>query len=226
MAVADGAGSAPRAAEGSTCAVETAVTLVHDHLIGKPFPDTVEAWEGFLTIVFCEVREALEQLTTASTRGARGAGAMQGMLRELATTLLVAVFTAKWCAIAQVGDGAVVVRRSDLKFETITTPDHGEYVNQTSFLTDANYLAEIQYAIGRADDVAGAALFTDGIERLALVTATNEAFAPFFRPLFTFADQPDADGEEIERFLYSDQVCERTDDDKTLVLAIRVGPTG
>jgi hypothetical protein len=39
--------------------------------------------------------------------------------------------------------------------------------------------------------------------------------------MFEFAENPNSTKAELEEFLQSDRVCERTDDDKTLVLAIR-----
>jgi serine/threonine protein phosphatase PrpC len=221
VAIADGAGSASRAAEGSACAVETVVAVVRDRLAGAPAPTHSDAWQPWLTDVFGEVRAAVERLAANPE-----VGSPPTPLRELATTLLVLVATADWLAVAQVGDGAVVVQRTDQTLETVTTPDHGEYVNQASFLTDAAYAAELQCTVRDVRDVAGMALFTDGLERLALVTTTNEAFAPFFRPLFAFATEPDADTDEVERFLTSDRVCRRTDDDKTLVLVVRAAADG
>lgn len=222
VAVADGAGSAARAAEASQCAVDGAVTFVREWLGREAAPETSAAWERLLAAVFVGVRERLERLAGIPAQFTE----IDSPLRELATTLLIAIATADWLAVAQVGDGAVVVQRTDLTFAAVTTPDHGEYVNQASFLTDDEYLAEIQYAISEVGPVAGLALFTDGLEQLALTTTTNEPFAPFFRSLFTFAHEGDADEHGVEQFLYSDRVCERTDDDKTLVLAIRTTSAG
>ena len=47
-------------------------------------------------------------------------------------------------------------------------------------------------------------------------------FAPLFSPLQT-AERPDALVAPLRAFLESPRVCERTDDDKTLVLASRCG---
>jgi hypothetical protein len=58
---------------------------------------------------------------------------------------------------------------------------------------------------------------------------TNEPHLPFFEPLFAFveASAPPKDGaqasEALTAFLASPRVCERTDDDKALVLALRLG---
>jgi hypothetical protein len=70
------------------------------------------------------------------------------------------------------------------------------------------------------------ALFTDGLQMLALHFASRSAHRPFFEPLFTTlreAANPEALGGPLREFLDSPAVNERTEDDKTLVLAIREG---
>ena len=64
-------------------------------------------------------------------------------------------------------------------------------------------------------------MLTDGIQLLAVRYADNTAHEPFFEPLFEFAENPNSSNAELEEFLRSERVCERTDDDKTLVLAVR-----
>ncbi|MCA9241884.1 MAG: hypothetical protein KDA37_16855, partial [Planctomycetales bacterium] len=68
------------------------------------------------------------------------------------------------------------------------------------------------------------ALFTDGLERLALKFEGQTAHAPFFAPLFqAVRDTRDSQGlnEELSRFLKSEHVQNRSDDDKTVILAIQ-----
>ena len=73
------------------------------------------------------------------------------------------------------------------------------------------------------------AIFTDGIERLVLDLQEKTAPAPFFRTLFGWLvkTEPAAIEEVIPasevmgRYLGSKQINEKTDDDKTLILASR-----
>ena len=75
-------------------------------------------------------------------------------------------------------------------------------------------------------------MFTDGIERLVLDLQEKSAHAPFFRTLFGWLVkmQPAQVGEEIsksevlDRYLGSKSINDRTDDDKTLILASRRPP--
>jgi hypothetical protein len=68
------------------------------------------------------------------------------------------------------------------------------------------------------------ALTTDGLLRLALKLPAYEPHPQFFQPLLTFAREA-ADETlaqtELADFLASERVCTRTDDDKTLLLAVR-----
>jgi hypothetical protein len=73
----------------------------------------------------------------------------------------------------------------------------------------------------RVDELA---LFTDGLQPLALHYASRTVHAPFFVPMFdSLRRSTDIDGLEspLKQFLKSKPVIDRTDDDKTLMLATR-----
>ena len=95
----------------------------------------------------------------------------------------------------------------------------------TVFATDpcaAEYL-EHEIAKRTFDELA---LFTDGLQRLALHFASQTVHNPFFRPMFAPlrsapAGYLAATSTALGSFLGSPSVNDRTDDDKTLVLATR-----
>jgi hypothetical protein len=70
-------------------------------------------------------------------------------------------------------------------------------------------------------------VMSDGLTRLALKRPNNEPHPPFFKPLFAFVESsassndPAQANDALVEFLTSPRVCERTDDDKALVLALR-----
>jgi hypothetical protein len=68
---------------------------------------------------------------------------------------------------------------------------------------------------------------TDGMERLALRFDSRTPHLPFFEPFFQALRTGDAsrdlDG-ALLRFLESESVRSRSDDDKTLILASRIAP--
>ena len=69
-------------------------------------------------------------------------------------------------------------------------------------------------------------MFSDGLQRLALVYQSQTVHEPFFEPMFAELRNADLQtcnslSDQLARFLDSPKINERTDDDKTLVLASR-----
>jgi hypothetical protein len=136
-------------------------------------------------------------------------------------------------AFFQIGDGAIVVsnRSEPDDYGWVFWPQHGEFANQTNFITQGNALGLLDFELEERciDEIA---MFTDGIERLVLDLRGKTAHAPFFRTLFTWlANTEEAavneeinTSEIIRRYLSSKQLNDRTDDDKTLILASRRPP--
>jgi hypothetical protein len=149
--------------------------------------------------------------------------------REFACTILAAIIGEGRAAFFQIGDGAIVVsnRSEPDDYGWIFWPQHGEFANQTNFITQDNALDLLELEIEHrcVDEVA----FTDGIERLVLDLSKRTAHPPFFRTLFGWlvnTDSTPVDAEipsssVLERYLGSKQINDRTDDDKTLILASR-----
>ena len=71
------------------------------------------------------------------------------------------------------------------------------------------------------------AVFTDGIERLVLDFADLTPHEPFFSSMIIPVERSEKGGrlsglsQSLHAFLDSDKVNDRTDDDKTLILAAR-----
>jgi len=112
------------------------------------------------------------------------------------------------------------------RWESLSWPDSGEFAGTTYFVTDdAGARLRISRSSQRLDAIA---VFTDGIERLALDFAQSKPFAPFFdgmmRPLagVQIQGRSSAISEKLGSFLASETVNSRTDDDKTLILARRL----
>lgn len=206
-AVADGAGSALRGEVGAEVAARAAIEFLAEAAL--PGAETC-AWETFLHETLKVARIAVEAQ----------AGLREMPVRELATTLIVAVATADCVAVAQVGDGAAVIE-SEEGVLALTRPHLGEHANETTFLIapEALDVAEIRVWQGRARHLA---LFSDGLQRLALKLPEGTAHAPFFGPLFRFVEQAEdlnAAHSRLEAFLRSPRITDRADDDLTLLLA-------
>jgi hypothetical protein len=144
--------------------------------------------------------------------------------RDLASTLLVVVVGPSGGGALQIGDGVIVVSDGANGWCWVFWPQRGEYANTTHFLTDEDAAERLQIEpfVGKVTEVA---LMTDGLESLALHYASKSVHEPFFHGMF----QPllDTDGAEeinrlsasLERFLSSERVGSRTDDDVSLILA-------
>lgn len=208
-AVADGAGSAVLAERGAEVAVETVVQVLSHALdVGR------SDYGAMLREAVAVAREAV--LTAAQQYGSEP--------RDLASTLLVAVVGPGGGGALQIGDGVIVVSDGANGWCWVFWPQRGEYANTTHFLTDEDAVERLQIEpfVGKVTDVA---LMTDGLEPLALHYASKSVHEPFFHSMF----QPllDADGAEeithlsasLERFLSSERVGSRTDDDVSLILA-------
>ena len=214
VVVCDGAGSAKRAAEGAALAARSSMGFLERLLVGGGLADA-EGWRRVLTDCLVQARSALVELAARQTDTGKPTDHM-----EFATTLLVAVVSKTWLAAVQVGDGAIVSRDVSGAFSVLTVPGDCEYINETTFITSSDFLERAHFHIERNAEVNGVSALSDGMQMLALKYADNTAHAPFFTSLFDFAARPDSSDSDLEEFLRSERVCERTDDDKTLVLAV------
>ena len=105
----------------------------------------------------------------------------------------------------------------------LSWPSQGQYASTTFFVTDD----ELQLRISRFNTpLRTLALLTDGLERLALDFATTAAHVPFFSAIAAPVQASVAQGrdsrlsEALRSYLGSDRINERTDDDKTLLVAV------
>jgi hypothetical protein len=78
----------------------------------------------------------------------------------------------------------------------------------------------------RPDHVSDCAVFTDGIQHLAMQLAQWKPHDPFFNPLFDFVrTTPDATTAEgsLSELLEAERFDRRTDDDRALVISVWTG---
>ncbi len=212
-AVADGAGSAKLGEVGSEIVVRSALAFLEESL------KDAAAWreEGGAR---SRLKAALEAALTALTAEAGKRPAQPG---DLATTLLICVATPERVAAAQIGDGAVVLAEAEGGFRALTKPPAGEYLNETVFLTSEDALARAQFEVW-SGPVRQVALFSDGLQMLALKMPEATPHAPFFKPLFAWLERATdaaAAQADLESLLRSPRVTDRTEDDLTLLLARR-----
>lgn len=218
LVASDGAGSAPHSDRGSKLACLELVKLAQHFLKN----------EGRVaTLTKPAVHEWLEAVANAIGILANQDG---NTIREYACTLLGCLISSTHAAYFQVGDGAMVVRSGEEEWSYVFWPQHGEFINTTHFLTDPSSLENFEYDM-RADAIEEIAVFTDGIESLVLHYASQTVHAPFFNRIFSPVRSIEQTGQNAEisdklgAYLESDAICQRTDDDKTLLLASRLTAT-
>lgn len=141
--------------------------------------------------------------------------------RQFAATLVMLVIHENRVLALQVGDSALVARKNGL-WEALCWPENGEFASTTYFVTDEPEVRLHTFYLDLEYDAF--ALFSDGIESIALEQATQRPFARFFDPMIKPVDQADGAGRllglsaSLGSYLDSPALCERTDDDKTLIL--------
>jgi len=206
----DGAGSAEFSAVGSRAACHRLAGLAVQFLrqTGPVEAVTREISAGWLA----DVRRHLDEVARAHNAA----------VRDFACTLVAALIGEKASAFLQVGDGAVVVRRKE-HYEVVFWPQTGDYANTTFFVTEDS--AAERMAFDMKDMVDEVAAFTDGVQALALTYATRQPFDGFFSPIFAAlrrAKSPAQLRVPFLRFLDSPRINERTEDDKSLIVAVRL----
>ena len=212
LALSDGAGSASHSDIGAQTVVSHWMGYFTTLLHQCPDPDIVLAECGLpeLHAILGDIRQSVE----------RNALAFEVSPSEFSATLLGAVLTPSGALVAQVGDGCWVGSVNGI-LGCLTWPTGGEFAGQTVFATsesapNALQLVRLPYA---PSALVG---FTDGMERLLLDFSTQLPAVGFFKPVFEgLKASPQTYGGQLEEYLESASVCERTDDDKSIGIVLR-----
>jgi len=155
------------------------------------------------------------------------AKAYNALPRDFAATLVAVLAGPEVSVVVHVGDGAVVLKHAGTQEWIVPSwPFQGEYASTTAFVTDDPQPRLVVTAVeGIVEEFA---LFSDGIERLVLDHVSKLPHQPFFNrmlaPLKTSrALSLDRDlSSALQSYLATPAICERTDDDKSLVLGLRL----
>lgn len=210
-AVADGAGSASLGKVGSMVAVEAAIENLSLQQINQRALVDDDFVRSLLTEAMVAALKAVELEAAACNK----------QPQDLATTLIIMVATPEGAAVAQIGDGVAVAKDLQGNLLALTMPDSGEYINETTFLTSNDAIDTAQLRLWR-QPIANVGVLTDGLQMLAINMAVGAPHKPFFLPLFDFVaniEDKSVAKEQLVKFLRSDRITQRTDDDLTLVLA-------
>jgi hypothetical protein len=209
VVVSDGAGSAAYGGEGASHVCTSMIAQVRSSL--PPEQPPVDWLEE------CALRTRESLLAEAEQRDVKP--------RDMSATLLCAILTDSWSAFAQVGDGAIVTPEAGTKdWAWLFWPQRGEYANTTIFLTEPAAPERLEVGVLSHPQME-VALFTDGLQNLVLRYDDQAVHSPFFERMMNPLRVAVGEGVdehlclELERYLGSEPVSSRTDDDLTLVMA-------
>lgn len=210
--VADGAGSAELGGQGAMLGVRSMMGSAADYVRTSPdLPSDDMLWTWIDT-----ARDHIA--AAAETRGA--------VPRAYASTLILVIASPSETLVLHIGDGAAAMRFAEGDdWQVPLWPSHGEYASTTFFLTDE---PQPQVRIERLPEPASAiVVISDGLERLALDFAGQVPHRPFFDGIVGPLLQAEGScghaglSKALRSYLDSDTINQRTDDDKTLVVAVR-----
>ena len=214
-AVADGMGTAPYASIGSKTAARAAVHQA-----------TASLWHRRRDIRPHHIESILNEAFIAARRTIEDRADLDGNpINDYATTLLLTIHVNDLIATAQVGDGAAIVADDDLQYTTLSKPQHGEYANQTFSITSRRALQTCSIDIVTPQiPITHLAMTTDGLLNLISRRADDQPHEPFFDNVFEWLRNHSGNphwNQELTHMLASTPINTKTDDDTTLILAIR-----
>lgn len=211
---ADGAGSAANARLGAIRACEAFASFQRLKVPWSPLQFVPDIADVILRDVIAHIADEAANVSEDTS--------------TFACTLLGCVIQDDLAMFVQVGDGAMVYRiDSDPVWRLALEPHRGEFVGHTVFVTSSDAPRQMR-VLTVEERVAEIALMTDGVEFLAIQQATATPHTPFLEHVMRGLRHEARAGYSsdhhrfLEDFLSSAAVCERTDDDKTLILASRL----
>lgn len=212
----DGAGSARYSDVGSSLACNTLGELAQNYLDNGGQVSTLDR-----TTVGRWIEYIVDELSSR-------AAADGNQIREYACTLLAVIASDEAAAFVQIGDGAIVVSDGlEDGWSYVFWPQHGEFANTTNFLVSPDVMDCLAFDVALRP-IKEFAVFTDGIENLVLHKASQSVHEPFFNSIFKAVRLSPVEGLderlclELEAYLSAPAITNRTDDDKTLILATRL----
>ncbi|MDY0294803.1 MAG: PP2C family serine/threonine-protein phosphatase [Acholeplasmataceae bacterium] len=204
--VSDGMGSAKAAEIGSEVASTFVLDYLYDYLDEKMTDDEVI---DLIKDAYIKTHEKLKD--EAVNR--------ELTIKDLNATLLVFVSLGHRQFYGQVGDCSMIGKKDDT-YTVLVEQQRGEYANATYSICD---LISVENGIyKKLEDVYPmVALMSDGIESISISLRDKVVSHLFYDPFFNAFMHPNFQQEHVtdalKRFLSSERINKKTDDDKTLL---------
>lgn len=211
--VADGAGSTTDGQIGAEVACQLFIDEVSDYLrAADASVGSLNSEFGKLWVLY--VQNKINEIAQENGK----------LIRDFASTFVAAVIGETQSVFYQIGDGGSVYSFSGEpnSYQFAIPPEESEYVNVTNFVTDETATENLRFVLinERIEDLV---LFSDGIFAVAVDYQNNKPHEPFLMPMIApLRNRIGANlNEKLKSFLASPKLNEKTDDDKTLILATR-----
>jgi hypothetical protein len=207
--VLDGMGSAAHAEKGSRLAADTVLELLLSSItLDLSDEDVIIAVKE----AFMKTQERLQE----------EADDLDIDIRDLNATLLVYLSLDDRQFYGQVGDCAAIGKTDD-GYQVIARQQRGEYANATFSVCNPQSVLDGIYE-KTTTFFPHVALMSDGIESISVSAKDKTVSALFFDPFFNAFEKEGFDQETVSnslaRFLSSDRINQKTDDDKTLLFVM------
>ena len=204
IALADGAGSAEFSHYGAECVVNRMTAFVADRF--------------FEIIAQADARKVTQEILSVALQALNNEAELRRCaLKDLASTLLIAAVGDENFFLAHLGDG-VIGYINDAGLKVATTPDNGEFSNETIFITSANAAAHLRIYKGALNSISSFVLMSDGTEQ-SLYNKRKKTLAPAVKRLMHRTTLIDAEilTPQLEEAL-STVVAENTQDDCSIAI--------
>lgn len=208
IAMADGAGSAAQADQGAKCSCDSLVLAL------KTQRDALCAAESSVEAVRHAFQAAREHVIDLAMREAAPP-------QDYSATLSCVVLAPWGYLVAQLGDGLVVIRGPDEGLQ-VALDCRGEVLNVTDVLTQPDALDRLRVKVDTKVP-RGVVVSTDGLIPVLMRQADHSPHNPMFEMLFSAVAScadPESIDDHLGGLLRDDAVNQRTDDDKSLVIAL------
>lgn len=220
LAVADGAGSTPLGGVAAPLAVSLVMGTMRPLAVPRRLADPAY-WYRMLRVGPDRVLRRFRTAASGVARAHRGLRAT-----DLGTTLTLVVAYPPRIGVFVVGDGIVVTRAGGHLDLLVAPPVSADRpYGATTLLTSPGAGRSARRIVTELPDLTGVAVSSDGMDTLLVEYADARPVRPGaeqFGQLFARAERVDGtDAMAFTRLLSSPRVCALTDDDKTLVVAVR-----
>ncbi|MDR1385314.1 MAG: protein phosphatase 2C domain-containing protein [Planctomycetaceae bacterium] len=208
VCVCDGAGSVEHSRTGAALTSKI-VTEQLAMFFDETFKNPKKVFLTVLKIVLKELCEAAKKL--------------QCPLRELACTLVaVAVDNAGRWVYWHLGDGGIIAR-FDNDLRVLSTPQKGEYANETYFVTERDAAEHLQFGVSTEEtqNVTGFAVFSDGLEMMLYDHVTLDVSSAIAGMLNWHAKNNEETVSQAIKTNITKVFRQKTNDDCSLVLLTR-----